>query len=122
MKAIPRKTKTDIREMLPQHLHNDSGGQGDQYLLDGTRGQHHASIPAMISTAFRSTVRPDAEKENRKLNRDVLQALSDNKRLETADQSVPRFVIVWRMYPNKDNPVVKGGGPDACGCGCSCGG
>jgi len=122
MKAIPRKNKADIRKLLPKHLYNGTGGQGDQFLPDGTRGQHHANIPAMISTALGSQVRPNAEDENRRLNADVLQCLSNYKRLEPADQGVPRFVIVWRMYPNKENPVVQGGGPDACGCGCSCGG
>jgi len=122
MKAIPRKNKADIRKLLPKHLHNGTGGQGDQFLPDGTRGQHHANIPAMISTALGSQVRPNAEDENRRLNADVLQCLSNYKRLEPADQGVPRFVIVWRMYPNKDNPVVQAQSNGNCGCGCSCGG
>ena len=122
MKAIPKKNRADIRNVLPQHLHGNTGGQGDQMLPDGTRGQFHAAIPEMISTALASEKRPNAETENRQLNVDILQALSSNKPPEPEDGGVSRFVIVWRMYPNKENPVVKDGGPDACGCGCSCGG
>lgn len=120
MKAIPHKSIADIRKLLPKHLHDGGGGQGDQMLPDGSRGQHHAGIPEMISTALGSTARPNAETENRQLNVDIVEALSNYKALEPEDQGVSRFVIVWRMYPNKDNPVVKSNGN--CGCGCSCGG
>jgi len=119
MRATPRKSTEDILKLLPKHLHGGTGGQGDQMLPDGSRGQHHAGIPEMISTALGSAARPNAERENRQLNADIGQALSNNKPLEPEDDGVPRFVIVWRMYPNKDNPVVKSNGN--CGCGCSCG-
>jgi hypothetical protein len=121
MKAIPKKTTGDIRKLLPRHLHGNNGGQGDQMFPDNSPGQHHAAVPAMISNALNGS-RPNAERENRQLNADVLRALTDNKRLEAEDMGVSRFVIVWRMYPNKDNPVVQRDDPNACGCGCSCGG
>src|SRR5215470_4338903 len=85
MKAIPKRVTEDIRKLLPRHLHGNTGGQGDQMFPDNSRGQHHAAVPELISNALGSQTRPNAERENRQLNTDILQALSDNKRLNEAD-------------------------------------
>jgi hypothetical protein len=127
MKAIPRQNTASIRRLLPNHLHGGTGGEPDRPFPppDGSsRGQHHAPIPELLSNARGSTLHPTAEADNRQLNADILNALNSKlaKHPDPADLGVPRFVIVWRMYPNSDNPVVKSGDPDKCGCGCSCGG
>ena len=124
MKAIPRQNTASIRRLLPRHLHGGTGGEPDRPFPppDGSLGQHHAPIPELLSNALGSTTRPGAEGQNRALNSDIGRALTANKPLEPPDAGVPRFVIVWRMYPNSANPVVAAGGPAACGCGCSCGG
>jgi hypothetical protein len=122
MKARPPKTQEDIFKLLPKHLHPGHGGQDDTTFPDGSAAQFHAQIPELRSNAKGSTTRPNAEGQNRQLNADIAQALTNNKPLEAGDNLIPRFVIAWRIFPNPLNPIVHSGGPDACGCGCSCGG
>src|SRR5258708_143880 len=109
MKAEPKKRKDDILQLLPKHLHGGHGGECPCRFADGTPGQHHAKIPELCSNALGSTTHPDAEQQNRDLNMDIARVFADRKPLVKDDQGVPRFVIVWRIYPNPDNPVVATG-------------
>src|SRR5262249_2654912 len=125
MKAVPKKKTADILALLPRHLHGNHGGEGDQSFPGGPmagQGQHHAPIPELLSNAKDSSTHPHAAQGNPDLNEDIMSALTRNNPLVSEEAGVPRFVIVWRIFPNAANPVVSAGLPGTCGCGCSCGG
>jgi len=55
---------------------------------------------------------------NRKLAKLIEKAMRTMKKTDKGGQ---RFVLGWRLYPNKDNPRWKTGKDDhSCGCGCGC--
>ncbi len=115
MKADPKRTKDQLKKLLPKRL---GGGQDDVPLAGGPgqMGQFHAAIDRLISD---TDARPGADAENRNLNTAIDAALSNCKPVDNADPDKgPRFVLIWRMYPNANNDVVKNS--SNCGCGCSC--
>lgn len=54
--------------------------------------------------------------QNRELAHRINDALHD---LKPTDKKVPRFVLGWRLYPNRDDPYWHGK-VHSCGCGCGC--
>ena len=60
---------------------------------------------------------PDGYRKNRKLADRINRAV---KNLKASDENGPRFVLAWRLYPNKDHPVWQQQDVHFCGCGCGC--
>lgn len=60
---------------------------------------------------------PDGYETNRKLAARISKAVEE---LKASDEHGPRFVLAWRMYPNKDHPVWQQKDVHFCGCGCGC--
>src|SRR5215471_7052494 len=60
----------------------------------------------------------EAHKANRELAKRISAAVAAAK---PSDDGVPRFVLGWRLYPNRANPFWQdAGGVHNCGCGCAC--
>ena len=98
----PNMTPKEVRDSAVKTYKGD----GLKAALPGVAADAHSMDKAAFS-------------KNRELAKKIQDLLAEYK---PSDKGVPRFVIVWRIFPNAANPVVSGGGPDACGCGCSCGG
>jgi hypothetical protein len=60
---------------------------------------------------------PDGYHKNRKLAERIGKAVSD---LKKGDEHGSRFVLAWRMYPNKEHPSWQRTDVHFCGCGCGC--
>ncbi len=76
-------------------------------------------------TAGLPGVEPDAHKMDRrahKVNRELATRIGKALHaLKPHDKGKPRFVLGWRLYPNRDNEFWKDmGGVHNCGCGCAC--
>jgi hypothetical protein len=116
MKAVPKKTKADLQSLLPKRL---GGGQGDVPLPGGSpgeMGQSHAAIPSLISDTDEKS---GSDGQNRTLNTQFRATMNQFKPPDNPDPDKgPRFVLIWRMYPNANNDVIKNS--SNCGCGCSC--
>lgn len=70
-------------------------------------------------------VESDAERMDKgasKINREMASRISAAvAQLKPSDGSIPRFVLGWRLYPNRESPFWHGtDGKHACGCGCGC--
>jgi hypothetical protein len=75
-----------------------------------------AGIPGVEADAERMDRR--AHTANRDLAKRIREAVAATK---PSDENIPRFVLGWRLYPNRDNPFWNdAGGPHVCGCGCAC--
>lgn len=75
-----------------------------------------AGLPGVESDA--QSMDKAAHKANRDLAKLISEAVAKSK---PRDGGVPRFVLGWRLYPNRDNPFWKdAGGVHNCGCGCGC--
>jgi hypothetical protein len=56
-------------------------------------------------------------------NRDLAKLISAAVReKKKSDENGARFVLGWRLYPNKDHPSWKSKDVHSCGCGCGCSG
>jgi hypothetical protein len=54
-------------------------------------------------------------------NRDLADLISKAMRAKKkADKHGARFVLGWRLYPNKDHPDWQNKDVHSCGCGCGC--
>jgi hypothetical protein len=60
---------------------------------------------------------PNGHQKNRELAERIGKAVSD---LKKSDEHGPRFVLAWRMYPNKEHPSWQRKDVHFCGCGCGC--
>jgi hypothetical protein len=60
---------------------------------------------------------PNGYQKNRKLAERIGKAVSD---LKKGDEHGPRFVLAWRLYPNKEHPSWQRRDVHFCGCGCGC--
>jgi len=59
-----------------------------------------------------------AHKRNRELSEQISRLVS---KMKPFDGGVPRFVLAWRLYPNKENAYWKTEAlQHACGCSCGC--
>jgi hypothetical protein len=75
-----------------------------------------AGIPGVEADAERMD--RQAHTANRDLAKRIREAVAATK---PSDKNIPRFVLGWRLYPNRDNPFWNdAGGPHVCGCGCAC--
>ncbi len=54
---------------------------------------------------------------NRELARLIRDAVQVKKK---SDKHGSRFVLGWRLYPNKNHPQWKSKDAHSCGCGCGC--
>ena len=60
---------------------------------------------------------PDGYQRNRELSERISQAV---EQLKESDEHGPRFLLAWRLYPNKDHPAWQQKDVHFCGCGCGC--
>ena len=60
---------------------------------------------------------PNGYQKNRELARRIGEAVGDIKK---SDEHGPRFVLAWRLYPNKEHPSWQRRDVHFCGCGCGC--
>jgi len=59
-----------------------------------------------------------AHKKNRELSEHISRVVA---KIKPFDEGVPRFVLAWRLYPNKENAYWKTEAlQHACGCSCGC--
>jgi hypothetical protein len=82
-----------------------------------TRGEGLiAGLPGVKADA--RSMDQKAHEANRDLAERIREAMAAVK---PSDNNVPRFVLGWRLYPNRNNPFWKDeGGTHVCGCGCGC--
>src|ERR1700683_4923572 len=74
-----------------------------------------AGLPGVVADA--KTMDPDAHSDNRKLAGLISKAVASVK--NPNGDTVPPFVLAWRLYPNKDSTVWDDKAEThACGCGC----
>jgi hypothetical protein len=75
-----------------------------------------AGLPGVKADA--RSMDAQAHKANRDLAERIREAMAAVK---PTDKDVPRFVLGWRLYPNRNNPFWDdAGGTHVCGCGCGC--
>ena len=60
---------------------------------------------------------PKGYQKNRELAERIGAAMSE---LKQGDEDGSRFVLAWRMYPNKQHPSWHRKDVHFCGCGCGC--
>jgi hypothetical protein len=113
MRARPPKTDDDLTSLLPDRLYPN--GQPPTHDPGHPDLDTHSHPDDLFADPLS---RPDggADDENRALATAIRAVFKASKK--PVDNGVPRFVLTWRMYPNKDSPVA--GTPGNCGCGCSC--
>ena len=58
-----------------------------------------------------------AYQANRDLAKLIAKAVREKKK---NDQRGARFILGWRLYPNKNHPAWKDKDIHSCGCGCGC--
>jgi hypothetical protein len=120
MQAKPRKTKKELTNNLPDRIAKLYGESG---IADSGGLEQHGKLDLLEADPLKRTVPPNADRENRDLAAAIRAAFraagKPNDDLLDPDKG-PRFVLTWRMYPNKNNTKV--GVLGSCGCGCSCGG
>jgi hypothetical protein len=82
-----------------------------------TRGEGIvAGLPGVEADAH--SMDDEAHKANRELASRISAALAAVK---PNDKDGHRFVLGWRLYPNRDHPFWQdAGGVHNCGCGCGC--
>jgi hypothetical protein len=115
MRGRPKEKASDLKFLLPKRL---GGGQDPTPDPGHPDLDTHAHPDDLFADPLSRMNPPDADGENRLLAK-AIQAVFDASK-KPVDAGVPRFVLTWRMYPNKDSMVVGTAGN--CGCGCSCGG
>jgi hypothetical protein len=103
-KIGPARTLKELQATLPSTTKPEKGVQAV------------AALPAVKTDA--KTVDPKAYEKNRELAKRIGAAV---QALKEKDKGVPRFVLGWRMYPNRDDPYWEGK-VHSCGCGCACAG
>jgi len=85
------------------------------------RGKKH-KLPGVKADA--KTADPKAHKKNRELAKRISKAVASLKtfdRDKKTGKAVPRFVLAWRLYPNRENPYWKTEAlQHACGCSAAC--
>ncbi len=110
MRAVPRKSVTQLRALLPKDDWH-SGGTQNPKLPDNNPGsgdtlQVHSGLDTVYADVHH---RSSGHDENTKLRN----AIRDAFLLKPTHDN---FVLAWRMYPREGAQVPEGG----CGCGCSC--
>ena len=108
MKAKPMKTRQDMLDLLGPGVHERTLNPGD--------AAHHKQSFALDSDAHD---KPGMQGQNKRLHEAIITQLETWK---PPDNKGPRWVIAWRIYPNKENQnIVDSITNGSCGCGCSCG-
>jgi hypothetical protein len=97
----PKVTWEELAESAQQTI----DGKGRRKGLSGVKADAQA-------------VDKKAHKRNRAMAELISKAVAELKEI---DDGVPRFVLGWRLYPNRDNPYWKTEAlKHNCGCGCGC--
>ncbi|HVY56374.1 MAG TPA: hypothetical protein VHA77_00825 [Xanthobacteraceae bacterium] len=113
----PKLTSTKLRKSAKK----TSEGKGAAPLPGVTtdaKAAAHADPNDPASPYYGSTHHdPDGYRKNRQLAKRISKAV---EKIKASDEHGPRFVLAWRMYPNKDHPVWQQKDVHYCGCGCGC--
>jgi len=95
MRAKPKLKQAELTQRLPKRL----GGDQDPTPDNGHPDLDHSAAPPDLDSDV--LAREGADAENRKLTRLIRDALKRSK-------SYPeRFVLTWRMYPDKEHPMPR---------------
>jgi hypothetical protein len=92
-----------------------------QKLDDGR--EHHAGLPGVTSDAKACDPQgnPHCDTTGHRKNRELAERIGDAMdALKASDEHGSRFVLAWRLYPNKDHPAWQQKDVHFCGCGCGC--
>lgn len=83
-----------------------------------SQGRGRAPLPG-VQTDARHAQATDKSgyQANRDLARLIRQAVRTKKR---SDKNGAKFILGWRLYPNKEHRAWKDGSEHSCGCGCGC--
>jgi hypothetical protein len=86
---------------------------------DTAKGMRRTPLPGVKTSATDEKTAKEHRKDrqaNGKLAEKISSAVREVKK---SDKNGPRYVVAWRMYPNRDHPHWKAH-THACGCGCGC--
>jgi hypothetical protein len=83
-----------------------------------SQGRGRASLPGVKTDAKHSQATDKTGyRTNRELAKLIREAVRAKKR---TDKHGARFVLGWRLYPNKDHSIWSNDDLHSCGCGCGC--
>jgi hypothetical protein len=83
-----------------------------------SRGEGRAPLPGVKTDAKHVQA---TDKCGYQANRDLAKLIKKAvRKKKKADKHGAKFVLGWRLYPNKDHPTWKSNDVHSCGCGCGC--
>ena len=83
-----------------------------------SEGKGRAPLPGVKTDAKHAQATDKCgHQANRELAALIRDAVQSKKK---SDKHGPRFVLGWRLYPNKNHPQWKSKDVHSCGCGCGC--
>jgi|SRR6195256_1008903 hypothetical protein len=83
-----------------------------------SQGKGRAALPGVRTDAKHAQA---TDKCGYQANRDLAKAITSAVRAKKkADKHGAKFILGWRLYPNKEHPAWNGKGEHSCGCGCGC--
>jgi hypothetical protein len=83
-----------------------------------SQGKGRISLPGVKTDA---TDVQATDKCGYQANRDMAELIKAAVRTKKkSDEHGARFVLGWRLYPNKEHPDWKSKEEHSCGCGCGC--
>jgi hypothetical protein len=82
------------------------------------QGRGRAPLPGVKTDAMHVNA---TDKCGYRANRELAKLIGEAVRAKKkADKRGARFVLGWRLYPNKDHPDWNNKDVHSCGCGCGC--
>jgi hypothetical protein len=82
------------------------------------QGRGGAPLPGVKTDAMHVNA---TDKCGYRANRELAKLIGEAVRAKKkADKRGARFVLGWRLYPNKDHPDWNNKDVHSCGCGCGC--
>jgi hypothetical protein len=83
-----------------------------------SRGRGRVSLPGVKTDAKHAQA---TDKCGYGANRELAKLISEAVRAKKrSDKHGARFVLGWRLYPNKEHPSWSNKDVHSCGCGCGC--
>jgi hypothetical protein len=83
-----------------------------------SQGKGRAPLPGVKTDATHVQA---SDKCGYQANRDLAKLIKKAvRKKKKADKHGAKFVLGWRLYPNKDHPTWKSNDVHSCGCGCGC--
>jgi hypothetical protein len=103
---MPEISPKMTRAKLKKSAHKTSQGKG------------RAALPGVKTDARHAQA---TDKSGYQANRELAELIGAAVRAKKkSDRHGARFVLGWRLYPNKDHPSWSDKDVHSCGCGCGC--